>query len=145
MSQVILTSPFSAANKGWWTYHLSVNSNSYLLHSSQRTRGATSLWCFLHPLTICHTVSVTQSTHYYHCYYYYWMFALLMVLRLVPSLALGIKNKLPREAKSHTLFVFFSSYLSNTFLRILTDPNKAHLRISSTWMPTLMVLRLWLF
>ena len=66
-----------------------------------------------------------------------------MVLKLVRSLALS-NNRLPRGAKRHPLFVFFSSllYISSTFLRILPDPNNTHLWISSTGMPTSMVLRL---
>ena len=73
MSQVILTSPFSAVDKGWWLYHLLVHSIPYFLHISQCTRRATlswrflySLWAsFLHPLTMCLTVSVV-SPHNLH-------------------------------------------------------------------------------
>ena len=54
MSQVILTSRFSATDKGWLSCHLSVHSNSYFLH-----HFLYSLWAsFLHTMTRCDTVSV---------------------------------------------------------------------------------------
>ena len=73
MSQVSLTSPFSTIGKGWWSYHLSLQSIPYFLHISQCTRRATLSWrflysfwaSFLHPLTMCHTVSV-DSPHNLH-------------------------------------------------------------------------------
>ena len=73
MSQVTLTSPFSTIGNGWWSYHLSLQSIPYFLHISQCTRRAISwsflysFWAsFLHPLTMCHTVSVDSPPNL-HC------------------------------------------------------------------------------
>ena len=51
-------------------------------------------------------------------------------------------NQLPREAKKRPLFYFcLLVYISNTFLRILADPKRAHLWVSSIYVSPPMVLR----
>ena len=56
-----------------WSYHVSLHFNPYFLHCSQWACRATLAWrflysfwaSFLHPLTICHTISV-DSPHNLH-------------------------------------------------------------------------------
>ena len=70
---------------------------------------------FAWPVTISNPgaqlLGLPKSTYYYYYYYYYYYHyhyyrkftQLLILLKLVPSLAMG-NNKFPREAKSYPLF-----------------------------------------